>query len=137
MHVDPDVSPEGFEDFPRVRPTLAKWGLLRNPAPRAMSRHSACTSARCEPLAADAKQAIIHHLTTTPTDLWSCPRTSMKASPDGRITRWRNRSPRHMHVKTPFVPSHVQGFVAGDSGKTSLHWVLGYRSRLPALPTSH
>lgn len=28
MHVDPEVSPEGFEDFPRVRPTLAKWGLL-------------------------------------------------------------------------------------------------------------
>ena len=28
MHVDPDVSPEGFEDFPRIRPTLAQWGLL-------------------------------------------------------------------------------------------------------------
>ena len=36
MHVDPAVSPEGFEDFPRIRPTLAQWGLLPNPAPRAM-----------------------------------------------------------------------------------------------------
>ena len=41
----------------------------------------------------------------------------MKASPDGRITRWRNRSPGTCMWKTLFVPSHVQGFVAGDSGE--------------------
>ena len=28
MHVDPAVAPEGFEDFPRIRPTLAAWGFL-------------------------------------------------------------------------------------------------------------
>lgn len=124
MHVDPDVSPEGFEDFPRVRPTLAKWGLLSESSTKSDVTTLGVHIRKVRALAADAKQAIIHHLTTTPTDLMV-----LSTHQHEGFARWTHHSlaepvSRHMHVKTLFVPSHVQGFVAGDSGKTSLHRVL-------------
>ena len=124
MHVDPDVSPEGFEDFPRVRPTLAKWGLLPESSTKGDVTTLGLQIRKVRALASDAKQAIIHHLTTTPTDLMV-----LATHHHEGFARWVHHSlaepvSRHMHVKTLFVPSHIQGFVARDTGKTSLNRLL-------------
>ncbi len=124
MHVDPDVSPEGFEDFPRVRPTLAKWGLLPESSTKGDVTTLGLQIRKVRALASDAKQAIIHHLTTTPTDLMV-----LATHQHEGFARWVHHSlaepvSRHMHVKTLFVPSHIQGFVARDTGNTSLNRLL-------------
>lgn len=131
MHVDPDVSPEGFEDFPRVRPTLEKWGLLPASSTKGDVTKLGLRIRKVRALASDAKQAIIHHLTATPTDLM----VLATHHHDG-FARWAHHSlaepvSRHMHVKTLFVPSHVEGFVARDTGQTSLRRVLLPISLIP------
>ena len=132
MHVDPDVSPEGFEDFPRIRPTLAKWGLLPESSSKSDVTKLGLRIRKVRALAADAKQAIIHHLTGAPTDLMVLA-THQK---DG-FARWGHHPvaqpvSREMHVKTLFVPSNVEGFVSRHTGETSLHRLLLPISTLPS-----
>lgn len=124
MHVDPEVSPEGFEDFPRVRPTLAKWGLLPESSTKGDVTRLGLHIRKVRALASDARQAIIHHLTATPTDLMV-----LATHQHEGFARWVHQSlaepvSRHMQVKTLFVPSHVHGFVARESGQTSLNRLL-------------
>lgn len=124
MHVDPDVSPEGFEDFPRIRPTLAQWGLL----PASSSKNDVTTLGirirKIRALATDARQAIIHHLSATPTDLMV-----LATHKHEGFARWLHHAvaepvSREMHVTTLFVPSNVAGFVSRATGEASLHRVL-------------
>ncbi|ULA66130.1 MAG: hypothetical protein LZF62_50115 [Nitrospira sp.] len=129
MHVDPDVSPEGFEDFPRIRPTLAQWGLLPESSSKSDVTRLGIRIRKVRALAADAKQAIIHHLTATPTDLMV-----LATHKHEGFARWIHHAvaepvSREMHVTTLFVPSNVSGFVARDTGNTSLNRLL--------LPISH
>jgi nucleotide-binding universal stress UspA family protein len=124
MHVDPTVSPEGFEDFPRVRPTLAQWGLLPETSSKGDVTSLGIRIRKVRALASDAKQAIIHHLTTAPTDLMVLATHKHEGT-----ARWVHHSlaepvSREMHVKTLFVPSNVAGFVARETGTTSLHRLL-------------
>lgn len=124
MHVDPDVSPEGFEDFPRIRPTLAQWGLL----PESSSKSDVTTLGirirKVRALAADARQAIMHHLSAAPTDLMV-----LATHKHEGFARWIHHAvaepvSRAMHVTTLFVPSNVAGFVSRTTGDTSLQRVL-------------
>ncbi len=124
LHVDPAVSPEGFEDFPRIRPTLAQWGLL----PESSSKSDVTTLGirirKVRALAADAKQAIIHHLTSSPTDLMV-----LATHQHEGFARWVHQTlatpvSREMHMKTLFVPSHVEGFVDRETGQTTLQRLL-------------
>ncbi|MCS6295490.1 MAG: universal stress protein [Nitrospira sp.] len=129
MHVDPDVSPEGFEDFPRIRPTLAQWGLLPESSSKSDVTRLGIRIRKVRALAADAKQAIIHHLTATPTDLMV-----LATHKHEGFARWIHHAvaepvSREMHVTTLFVPSSVAGFVSRDTGDTSLNRLL--------LPISH
>ena len=124
MHVDPAVSPEGFEDFPRIRPTLATWGLLPESSSKSDVTKLGLHIRKVRALATDAKQAIIHHLTTAPTDLMV-----LATHQHEGFARWVHHSlaepvSREMHVKTLFVPAQVEGFVARETGQTSLHRLL-------------
>lgn len=124
MHVDPDVSPEGFEDFPRIRPTLAQWGLLPESSSKGDVTSLGIRIRKVRALAADAKQAIIHHLTAAPTDLMV-----LATHKHEGFAGWIHHAvaepvSREMHVTTLFVPSNVAGFVSRTTGETSLHRLL-------------
>ncbi|MGZ8423094.1 MAG: universal stress protein [Nitrospira sp.] len=124
MHVDPAVAPEGFEDFPRIRPTLASWGLLPESSAKSDVARLGIGIKKVRALAADPKQAIIHHLTTSRTDLMV-----LATHQHEGVTRWLHESvaepvSREMEVMTLFVPSHVEGFVSLKTGETSLHRLL-------------
>jgi nucleotide-binding universal stress UspA family protein len=132
MHVDPDVSPEGFEDFPRIRPTLTQWGLLPDFSSKSDVAKLGLRIRKVRALATDAKQAIIHHLTGAPTDLM----VLATHQQDG-FAHWGHHPvaepvSRKMHVKTLFVPSNVEGFVSRHTGETSLHRLLLPISTLPS-----
>jgi len=124
MHVDPAVSPEGFEDFPRIRPTLAQWGLLPESSSKGDVTKLGIRIRKVRALASDAKQAIIHHLTASPTDLMV-----LATHQHEGFARWVHHAlaepvSREMQVKTLFVPSHVEGFVSRETGQTSLQRLL-------------
>ncbi|MCC2639715.1 MAG: putative Universal stress protein [Nitrospira sp.] len=124
MHVDPIVAPDGFEDFPRIRPTLARWGLLPESSSKGDVAQLGLGVKKIRALAADAKQAIIHHLTSSPSDLM----VLATHQHDG-LSRWLHSSvaepvSREVRVTTLFVPSHVEGFVSYETGLTSLHRLL-------------
>lgn len=124
MHVDPAVAPEGFEDFPRIRPTLAQWGLLPESSAKSDVAKLGIRVRKVRALAANAKQAIIHHLTASPADLMV-----LSTHQHEGVSRWLHDSvaepvSREMQVTTLFVPSHVEGFVSRETGHTSLHRLL-------------
>ncbi|MBI4001349.1 MAG: universal stress protein [Nitrospira defluvii] len=124
MHVDPAVAPEGFEDFPRIRPTLATWGLLPESSSKSDVAQLGIGIKKVRALATDLKQAIIHHLTASPTDLMVLATHQHEGS-----ARWLQNPvaepvSREMEVATLFVPSHVEGFVSLKTGQTSLHRLL-------------
>lgn len=124
MHVDPTVAPEGFEDFPRVRPTLEKWGVLKPGSSKRDVVDLGLHIKKVRALADNPKLAIIHHLTKHPVDLMV-----LSTHQHGGLTRWLHHPvaepvSRAVHVRTLFVPSHVQGFVSLEDGHTSLHRLL-------------
>lgn len=124
MHVDPAIAPEGFEDFPRIRPTLASWGLLPESSVKSDVARLGIGIKKVRALAADPKQAIIHHLRTSPADMMVLATHQREG-----VTRWLHDSvaepvSREMEVITLFVPSHVEGFISLKTGETSLHRLL-------------
>ena len=124
MHVDPAVAPEGFEDFPRIRPTLAAWGLLPESSAKSDVAQLGIGIKKVRALADNSRHAIIHHLRSSPTDLM------VLATHQHGGFAFRGHHPvaepvsREVHVMTLFVPSHVEGFVSLKTGETSLHRVL-------------
>lgn len=124
MHVDPAVAPEGFEDFPRIRPTLATWGLLPESSSKSDVAQLGIGIKKVRALAADPKQAIIHHLTASPTDLMVLATHQHEGSARWLRHPFAEPVSREVHVTTLFVPSHVEGFVSLKTGQTSLHRLL-------------
>jgi nucleotide-binding universal stress UspA family protein len=132
MHVDPTVTPEGFEDFPRVRPILEKWGALPPGSAKEQVASLGLRIKKIRALANDPKAALVHHLTQSRTDLMI-----LSTSPHQGRFRWI-REPeaevvsRAAEVPTLFVPSSVEGFVSLENGRTGLHHILLPISRDPS-----
>jgi len=124
MHVDPTVTPEGFEDFPRIRPTLERWGVLPEGSTKQQVVELGLHIKKIRALADHPRTAIIHHLTRSPTDLMV-----LAANQHEGLTRLLHdpiAAPisRAAHVTTLFVPSNIEGFVSLEHGRTALHRIL-------------
>lgn len=132
MHVDPTVTPEGFEDFPRVRPTLEKWGVLPEGSTKEQVRSLGLRIKKIRALADDSKAALVHHLSQSPTDLMVLATTPHRGrfhwihEPQAEVVS------RAAEVTTLFVPSSVEGFVSLENGRTTLHRILLPISRDPS-----
>jgi nucleotide-binding universal stress UspA family protein len=132
MHVDPTVTPEGFEDFPRVRPTLEKWGVLPPGSTKEQVGSLGLRIKKIRALANDPKAALVHHLTQSPTDLMVLSTNSHEGrfhwlhEPEAEVVS------RAAEVTTLFVPSPVEGFVSMENGRTALHHILLPISRDPS-----
>lgn len=135
MHVDPTVEPEGFEDFPRIRPTLERWGVLKPGSSKRDVSDLGLRIKKVRALADNPKLAIIDHLSSHAMDLMV-----LTTHQYGGLTRWLHHPvaepvSRAAHMRTLFVPSHVQGFVSLEDGHTSLHrLLLPISADLPSQP---
>jgi nucleotide-binding universal stress UspA family protein len=131
MHVDPTVAPEGFEDFPRVRPTLEQWGVLAEGSTKEQVANLGLRIKKIRALADDPRAAILHYLTQSPADLMVLSTTAREGR-FGRINEpCAEQVSRSAHVTTLFVPSQVSGFVSLASGRTTLHRILLPISKVP------
>lgn len=124
MHVDPTVGRQGFEDFPRIRPLLARWGILPEGSSKDDVAKLGVQIKRVRAVSDNTTGAILQHLTTHPTEL-------LVLSTHQREWLARLRQPavaepiaRGTHARTLFVPVGVEGFVSTETGRTNLTRVL-------------
>lgn len=124
MHVDPDVAQKNFEDFPKVRPILEQWGLLPAGSPKNRVSELGITIKKTRTVAKNPTEGILQYLGKHPADL-----LVMATNQYEGLARWQHQTvaepvARESHTATLFVPTHVEGFVAKDSGQPKLRRVL-------------
>ncbi|GKS57580.1 universal stress protein [Nitrospira sp.] len=130
LHIDPKATATDFEDFPRVRPLLSRWGLLPEDSPKEKVQDLGLYVRKVRGAASRPAQAIVHHVTSNPADLivLACHRRE-------GIARWLHRSvgepiARAAHTPALFVPAEQEGFISASDGSLRLRRIL-----LPAART--
>jgi nucleotide-binding universal stress UspA family protein len=123
MHVSPDMTAE-WTDFPGVRDTLARWGLLPQDSPRAAVPALGIDVRKMIAHDRDPVQSVLAFLQRHPTDLIVLATHQY----EGR-SRWLQHSvsepiARHSGQMTLFIPHGVEGFVSRQDGAVSLRNIL-------------
>ncbi len=124
MHVDPTVGRKDFEDFPRIRPLLARWGVLPESSSKEDVAKLGVQIKRVRAVADNASVAILRQLTKHPTELLVL--STHQREGLARLTHQAVAEPlaRGTHTRTLFVPTGVEGFVSTETGSTNLTRVL-------------
>ncbi len=124
MHVDHRVGRQGFEDFPRIRPLLARWGVLPEGSSKEDVARLGVQIKRVRAVSDDTTGAMLQHLTTHPTELLVL--STHQREGLARLTHQAVAEPiaRGTRARTLFVPAGVEGFVSSETGRTNLTRVL-------------
>jgi nucleotide-binding universal stress UspA family protein len=124
MHVDPTIERKDFEDFPRIRPLLARWGVLQEGCSKEDVAKLGVKIKRVRAVADNATGAILQQLMAHPTELLVL--STHQREGFARLTHHAVAEPlaRGTHARTLFVPAGVEGFVSAETGRTSLTRVL-------------
>ncbi len=123
LHVSPDMEAE-WSDFPSVRQTLERWGLLAPSSPRSAVPALGIDVRKVIAHARDPVSSVLHYLETHPADL-------IVLAPhlhNGRRRRlYKSVSEslsREAGQATLFVPDSVKGFVSVEDGSVSLQSIV-------------
>jgi len=124
MHVDPTIKRKDFEDFPRIRPLLARWGVLPEGSSKQDVAELGVQIKRVRAVADNATGAILQQLIAHPTELLVL--STHQHEGFARLTHHAVAEPvaRGTHARTLFVPAGVEGFVSAETGRTNLTRVL-------------
>ena len=124
MHVDPAIGSQDFEDSPRIRPLLARWGILPEGSSKEDVEKLGIQIKRVRAVADNATGAILRQLTAQPTELLVL--STHQREGFARLTHHAVAEPlaRGTHTRTLFVPAGVEGFVSAETGSTNLTRVL-------------
>jgi nucleotide-binding universal stress UspA family protein len=123
MHVSPGMTAE-WTDFPGVRDTLARWGLLPQDSPRSAVPALGIDVRKVITHDHDPVKSVLAFLEQHPADLI----VLATHQHEGRV-RWLRRSvaeplARQAGQMTLFIPHGVEGFVSRHDGSVSLHNIL-------------
>lgn len=135
MHVEPDASEvdADWSEFPGVRATLARWGVLPEGVGQEAVGHLLGLNVRkLIKTGATPVESILAHLSTFAPDL-----IVLSTHQRGGIERWLHPSvaepvARRSGAMTLFVPSHGGGFVSREDGRVSLRRVLVPVDHIPS-----
>jgi nucleotide-binding universal stress UspA family protein len=124
MHVDPTIERKDFEDFPRIRPLLARWGVLPEGSSKEDVINFGIQIKRVRAVADNATGAILQQLMAHPTELLVL--STHQREGLARLTHHGVAEPlaRGSHARTLFFPTGVEGFVSAETGCTNLTRVL-------------
>lgn len=124
MHVDPTIERKAFEDFPRIRPLLARWGVLPEGSSKEDVAKLGVQIKRIRAVADDATGALLQQLTAHPTELLVL--STHQREGLARLTHHAVAEPvaRGTHARTLFLPAGVEGFVSAETGRANLTRVL-------------
>ena len=123
LHVDASRSAE-WQDFPGVRDTLERWGLLPKGSPKSAVAQLGITVTKVLRLRKDPVKTCLRFLKVNPTDMI----VLAVRQHEGRM-RWLGRSvgkplARRAGQMTLFTPHGVEGFVSRQDGSISLRNIL-------------
>jgi nucleotide-binding universal stress UspA family protein len=124
MHVDPTIGRQDFEDFPRIRPLLARWGILPEGSSKEDVAKLGVQIKRVRAVSDDATGALLRQLTARPTDLLVL--STHQREGFARLTHHAVAEPlaRGTHSRALFVPAGVEGFISAETGRANLTRVL-------------
>ena len=124
MHVDPTIEHKDFEDFPRIRPLLVRWGVLQEGCSKDDVVKLGVQIKRVRAVADDTTEAILQQLIAHPTELLVL--STHQREDLARLTHHAVAEPlaRGTPARTLFVPAGVEGFVSAETGRTNLTRVL-------------
>jgi nucleotide-binding universal stress UspA family protein len=122
-----NVSPEGtsvWSDFPGVRETLERWGLLPKGSPRSAVAELGIDAVKVVVQKDDPVEAVLDFLRRHPADLI----VLATHQREGRV-RWLGKSvaepvARRSGQMTLFIPGNSVGFVSAEDGSASLTHIL-------------
>jgi nucleotide-binding universal stress UspA family protein len=124
IHVAADAADMDWSDFPGVRATLARWGLLPEGSPREAVGQLGLDIGKILVPRADPVGALLQHLDERPADL-----VVLATHQRVGIERWLHRSiaepvARRAGAMTLFLPQDAAGFIALDNGAVTLRRIL-------------
>jgi len=125
VHIAERSSADGWEAFPRVRETLARWGLADAKASTAvMFEKLGVEIVKVEITAEDPAGGLWHFFARHPSDLLVLATRGREGLP-----RWVRPSiaeamARRARTQTLFIPPHARGFVDQEAGAIALKRVL-------------
>lgn len=124
MHIDPEVTRSDFEDFPRIRPILEQWGMLSANSTKEQVAHLGLSVHKTRAASHNPTEAFLAYLTRHPADLLVVATLQYEG-----LARWQHQLvaepvARGSHTATLFVPTHVEGFIARETGRSQLRRVL-------------
>jgi nucleotide-binding universal stress UspA family protein len=123
LHVSPEAA-AAWTDFPGVRETLERWGLIPPGSPKSAVPQLGIDVRKAVARDTNPAKSVLRYLEEHPADLI----VLATHSHDGRAS-WLRQSvaepiARHSGQMTLFIPDHVQGFVAEKDGSVSLNKIL-------------
>ena len=126
MHVETDLSPDKqyWRDFPAVRTTLARWGILPEGVGRDQVAKAGLRIRKTLEAGADPLKTMLRHFRKLPPDL-----IVLATYQRGSIERWLHKAvaeplARRSGAMTLFVPSEAKGFVSVKDGSVTLKKIL-------------
>lgn len=124
MHVDPARADPDFEDFPRVRTTLSRWGILREGASKEELLALGLGVRKIRAMAETPVASMLQLLWRKPADLMVL---AMHA--EDALGQWLSEPvgeslARKSRTMSLFVPDHSKGLVSLDTGAVEMQRIL-------------
>lgn len=124
MHTDADTNSRHWQEFPRVRHTLERWGVLPPNSPKEAVAELGLDIVKISAPQDDVVEAITHYLKKHPQDL-----IVLATHQYDGIERWTHKPiaetvARRSGEMTLFMPEGLDGFIDANNGLVSLRTIL-------------
>lgn len=124
MHVDPDRAEADFYELPRVRATLARWGLLPQGATKDQLLQLGLGVRTIRAVAADPVTSMVQFLWREPADLLVAATYERDELASWQHNQLAEQLSRRSRIMTLFVPELTKGFVGLETGRSQLRRIL-------------
>ena len=124
MHVDPDRAEADFYELPRVRATLARWGLLPQGATKEQLLQLGLGVRTIRAVAADPVTSMVQFLWREPADLLVAATYERDELASWLHNQLAEQLSRRSRIMTLFVPELTKGFVGLETGQSQLRRIL-------------
>lgn len=124
MHVDPDHAETNFEEFPRVRATLTRWGVLPREGTKEQLIQLGLGVRKIKAASKDPIVSVMQCLQQSPADM-----VVVASHERDQLSDWLQNPvaadiSRQSRITTLFVPELSKGFVSLASGECRLQRIL-------------
>jgi len=113
-----------WKDFPGVRQTLERWGVLPKGSPGRAVAELGMAVEKITGRGGKPLKAITHYLQENPAQLVVLSSQGREGIPRFLKPSFAEPIARRSRAMTLFVPSHTSGFVDGDTGRVTLDRIL-------------